>query len=124
MASNLAPELIAAAAYSDHKARHVPLLVAFERALKIGDEMMTRVERDMYAPDVRGRFDSKLATAFSALGRVLAQMGAVHARLLQEESARADILSDAEKVQYMLQAMLAKPASIRQQFAAQLLGAP
>ena len=122
MASSNDPELLAAAAYTDHRSRHVPLLTAFERALKILDEMFRRVERDLYGGlGYKGQFDKKLADAAVALSRALSQAGAVHARLLSEEAAAADSMSDAEKLEYMVKAIRAKPSSIRQAVAEAIL---
>jgi hypothetical protein len=69
----------------------------------------------------KGFIDKNLANLAVSLSRALSQAGAVHARLLQDENARADKLSDAEKVDYMLAAMRTKPLSIRQAFANELL---
>lgn len=128
------PELQAAAAYSEALNRHTPLLTAFERGLRIVDELFQRVEREMYggvgyggtppnaagAP-TKGFLDPKLANTAVALSRALSQAGAVHARLLADENARADKMSDEDKVRFMLQAMRSKPLSVRQAFAAELL---
>jgi hypothetical protein len=106
MASDKHPEILAAAAYSDHRARHVPLLTAFERALKILDELFQRVEKTMYAGlGYKGEFDKKLADAAVALSRALSQAGAVHARLLEDENARADNMSMADKLKFMIMAL-------------------
>lgn len=121
MSKSDSPELLAAAAYTDFRARHVPLLTAFERALKIVDEMLLRVERDMHAGlAYKGDFNKKSADAAVALSRALAQLGAVHARLLDNEHAAADSLSEAEKVAYMVAALRAKPKSIRDAVIAEL----
>ncbi len=138
------PELKAAAAYTEALNRHTPLLTAFERGLRIIDEMFQRVEREMYAglaypatgpvsasspglhkkAPTKGSFNKELANAAVSLSRALSQTGAVHARLLAEESARADAMSEDEKVRFMVMALAAKPRSIREAVAAELLRTP
>jgi hypothetical protein len=116
------PELLAAAAYTDHRARHVPLLTAFERALKIVDELFQRIERSLYGGlGYKGDFDPKLAAASVALSRALSQAGAVHARLLEQEAAAADSMSLADKLKYMVAMLKQQPLSVRQQIAAEIL---
>jgi hypothetical protein len=136
------PEILAAAAYSEALNRHTPLLTAFERGLRIVDELFQRLEREMYSgpgyeggyvadhqqgpkkagrPPTKGFLDPKLANTAVALSRALSQAGAVHARLLQDENARADRMSDAEKIDFMLAAMRTKPLSVRQAFCNELL---
>jgi hypothetical protein len=132
------PEILAAAAYSEALNRHTPLLTAFERGLRIIDELFQRVEREMYAgpgygtqgrPDsdgkrplpTKGFVDKNLANLAVSLSRALSQTGAVHARLLADENARADKMSDEEKVKFMVQALRAKPMSVRAAVAQELL---
>jgi hypothetical protein len=131
------PELLQAAAYSEALNRHTPLLTAFERGLRIVDELFQRLEREMYAGPgysvedqrtpgasklpTKGFLDTKLANAAVALSRALSQAGAVHARLLADENARADKMSEADKIDFMLAAMRSKPLSVRQAFANELL---
>jgi hypothetical protein len=118
----LPPEMQAANAYARATQRHTSLLKAFERALRIVDELYQRLEKSMYDPrDGQAMYSSKHASDAVALSRALAQAGAVHARLLEQDSARVDAMSDDEKLQFMLLELRRKPLAIRQQVAAALL---
>ena len=114
----------AALKYSEALNRHTSLLAAFERSLRITDELYQRLERDMYAPrDPKDKsYDSHHARDAVSLSRALAQAGAVHARLLEHEAARADAMSDDEKRKFMMIALKKLPLSIRQAFAMELVG--
>ncbi len=116
------PEEASAARYAEAQARHISLLAAFERALRITDELYQRLEKEMYEPNPARAYNPNHARDAVSLSRSLAQAGAVHARLLNDESARADAMSDAEKVEYMVAALKAKPRSIREAVARELNG--
>jgi hypothetical protein len=122
MASNDHPEIKAALAYSDHRARHVPLLTAFERGLKILDELFQRVEKELYGGMAyKGGLDKKLADMAVSLSRALSQTGAVHARLLEQEAAAAEAMSQAQKNHFMTLSIRDQPMSGRQAIAAAIL---
>ena len=120
------PTTKAAKFYSDALARHTSLLGAFERALRILDELYQRLERDMYAgmaykagddrsgKPTEGFYNPAHTKDAVNLSRALAQAGAVHARLLENEAVRADSMSDAEKVKYMVAFLRKKPEAVRQ----------
>lgn len=120
------PEEAAAQRYAEAQARHISLLAAFERALRITDELYQRLEKAMYAVPNDGHkvrpYDPGHARDAVSLSRSLSQAGAVHARLLNDEAARADALSDAEKVDYMVAALKLKPKSIREAVIRELNG--
>lgn len=117
------PELKAAAAYADHRARHVPLLQAFERGLKLINELYERVERVLFAglAYTQAVPDKKTVDMITALSRALSQAGAVHARLLEQEAAAAEAMSEAEKIKFVTAMLKTKPLSIRQAVAAEIM---
>jgi hypothetical protein len=132
------PEIKAARAYGEALSRHTSLLAAFERSLRVTDELYRRLERDMYAgmaykgadgtdePGSRptqGTYNAQHAKDAVALSRALSQAGAVHARLLENEAARADSMSQAEKVRFMVGALRKLPMAERQRVAAEILAA-
>lgn len=119
--ADLPPELKSANAYAQATQRTTSLLQAFERALRIVDELYRRLEKDMHSPATAEKYLGGHARDAVALSRALAQAGAVHARLLEQESARVDAMSDDEKLQFMLLELRRKPLAIRQQVAAALL---
>lgn len=108
-------EADAAAKYAEAQARHTSLLAAFERSLRITDELYQRLERELYSPLGKNQYNSQLAKDVIGLSRALAQAGAVHARLLNDEAARANALSQAEKVKYMVAALRQLPRSTREE---------
>jgi hypothetical protein len=115
-------EETAAARYQAALARQTSLLSAFERSLRIMDELYQRLERQMYAAGPNSReFDPRHAREAASLSRALSQAGAVHARLLENEAARADNMSDDDKRRFMLLALRKLPYSVRQAFAAELM---
>jgi hypothetical protein len=116
-------EELAAAKYDAAVSRHVGLLDAFERALRIVDDLYTRLEREMHAPYADKAWNPGHARDAVALSRALAQAGAVHARLLEQEAVRADNMSDSEKVAYMVAALKKRPASVVQDVIRELLEA-
>jgi hypothetical protein len=117
------PEEKAAAKYAEAQARHTSLLSAFERSLRITDELYQRLEKELYVPGPGGRmYNPQLAKDVVALSRALAQAGAVHARLLNDEAARADAMSEADKIKYMVAALKTKPKSIREAVVRELNG--
>lgn len=117
----LTPEEQAAAKYQAATAREVPLLSAFQRGLRITDELYQRLEKAMYHPIGGREYNSALSKDCVALSRALSQMGAVHARLLENEAARAEAMSDEDRIKFMVRALKAKPMSIRQAVIAELL---
>jgi len=124
---NPSPQEKAAKQYSESLNRHTSLLGAFERALRIIDELYQRLEREMYAglaykassteprKPTQGFYNSTHAKDAVNLSRALAQAGAVHARLLENESARAEAMSEEQKVAYMITALRKKPTAVRAQ---------
>lgn len=116
------PEEAAARRYTAAIERHTSLLSAFERSLRITDELYQRLERAMYAngPTTK-EFDPRHAVHAVSLSRALSQAGAVHARLLENEAARADAMSDEDKRRFMFAALRKLPYSVRQAFAAELM---
>lgn len=112
----------AALKYSEALNRHTSLLAAFERSLRITDELYQRLERSMYDSKMGTEYSSQHARDAVSLSRALAQSGAVHARLLEHEAARADAMSDDEKRKFMMIALKKLPLSIRQAFAMELVG--
>jgi hypothetical protein len=108
--------------YQESLARHVSLLQAFERSLRITDELYRRLEASMYGSTLTDKhFDPKHASSAVALSRALAQAGAVHARLLENEAAQADNMSDDDKRRFMLIELRKLPYSLRQAFAVELM---
>lgn len=115
-------EADAAKQYAEAQARHTSLLAAFERSLRITDELYQRLERELYSPLGKNQYNGQLAKDVIGLSRALAQAGAVHARLLNDEAARAQSLSAAEKVRYMVQALKQLPQSARDDVIRELRG--
>lgn len=132
MSASATPEEKSAKLYAEALAREVPLLQAFQRGLRITDELYQRLEREMYAGmaykasdgsegPTKGFYNSQHARDAVSLSRALSQMGAVHARLLENEAARAESMSDEEKIRFMVRHLRSKPYSIRQAVVAELL---
>ncbi len=117
----LTAEEKAAEAYAEALAREVPLLAAFQRGLRITDELYQRLEREMYHPIGGKVYNSQLSKDAVALSRALSQMGAVHARLLESEATRANSMSDDEKLKLIVETLRKKPMSIRHALAQQIL---
>ncbi len=119
----------AAEQYAQALAREVPLLQAFQRGLRVTDELYQRLEKAMHADNgyalpgdpTRGFYDAQHAKDAVNLSRALSQMGAVHARLLENEAAKAENMSDEDRTKYMVLALKKLPYSMRQAVAAELL---
>jgi len=97
-----------------HREREVALLATFERSLKILNELLVRLEIQMFPADGGGRYNPEYARDAVNVARALSQTGAVHARLLSSQSAAAENLSPAEKLKFMLGALVKySPTDIR-----------
>jgi hypothetical protein len=119
----MTPQERAANQYAEAQARSTSLLAAFERSLRITDELYQRLEKELYAPGPASReYNPALARDVVALSRALAQAGAVHARLLNDEAARAQGMSDADKVRYMVERLKKLPKSQREEVVRELNG--
>jgi hypothetical protein len=97
--------------------REVEMDTVFKRTVKVADELLSRVEREMhrgmqYKADqdpTQSNFDPKVSKSAEGLAKVVAQLQSIHLRLLKEGERQAKNMSREEKIQYCVKFISSLP---------------
>ena len=111
-----------------YKAREVEMDSVFARVVKIVDELLSRVEREMHRgmqykanqDPTQSNFDPKVSKAAEGLGKLAAQLQSIHIRLLKEGERQAKNMSREEKIQFCVKFIGKLPPLERKDFKRQM----